>query len=70
MNDLEFEQAATVITKQGELVIDVDDGGKLDFNWRKQDHRFICCGCGSVHRLRFTVAGEMMRIRAWQDDAP
>ncbi len=49
-------------------ILDVEHGGKFDLNWRRHDHRFICCDCGSVHRLRFIVAGERMRIRAWNDE--
>ncbi len=49
-------------------IIDVKHGGKFDMNWRNFDHRFMCCKCGLVHRLRFSVAGEMLRIRVWDDE--
>ena len=46
------------------------DGDKVDFNWRKNDYRFICCGCGNVHILRFFVAGDKIRMRVFADTLP
>ena len=42
-------------------------GDAIDIKWRKEDHRFICCKCGFVHRLRFSVAGDKLRMRVWDD---
>jgi hypothetical protein len=43
-------------------------GDKVDFNWRTNDYRFICCRCGKVHILRFVVSGDKIRMRVWAED--
>jgi hypothetical protein len=45
------------------------DGDKVDFNWRKNDYRFICCNCDFVHRIRFVVAGDKIRMRVFKEVA-
>ena len=38
-------------------------GEPVDFNWRETDFVMQCCDCGLVHKVRFAVAGRMMRLR-------
>ena len=42
-------------------------GEAVDIPWRKEDYRFVCCKCGFTHRLRFSVAGDRLRMRVWDD---
>ena len=44
------------------------DGDRVDFDWRRNDYRFICCDCDSVHILRFFVAGDKIRMRVFRGD--
>jgi hypothetical protein len=47
---------------------DVAPGQPRVLAWRRQDLLMACCDCGLVHRLRFTVAGGRLTIRAWRDN--
>ena len=43
------------------------DGDKVDFDWRRNDYRFVCCNCDNVHILRFVVTGNKIRMRVFAD---
>jgi len=53
--------------KPREQHITYNHGDAVDILWRKEDHRFVCCGCGFTHRLRFTVVKDKLRMRVWDD---
>jgi hypothetical protein len=50
------------------LYPDVETGQAVDLDWRKKDYCMACCDCNLVHRLRFTVVGNKLRIRGWRDN--
>ncbi len=46
----------------------VQDGEAMEVNWRTHDFKMECCDCGLVHRLRFSVVKNKLRIRVWRDN--
>jgi hypothetical protein len=46
----------------------VHAGEKVELNWKKKDYLIACCDCHLVHRFRFIVSGDKLRIRAWRDN--
>jgi len=46
----------------------IQAGQKVDLDWRKDDYKIACCDCNLVHRFRYTVVGDKLRIRAWRDN--
>lgn len=46
----------------------IEAGQKVDLDWRKDDYKIACCDCHLVHRFRFTVVGNKLRIRGWRDN--
>jgi len=46
---------------------EIEDGEAIEFNWRRQDLRFACCDCGLVHRIRFAIVRDTLRMRTHKD---
>jgi len=47
---------------------EVGAGQKVDLDWRNKDHMIACCDCHLVHRFRYVVVGDKLRIRAWREN--
>jgi hypothetical protein len=50
------------------LYPEVGAGEKHDLDWRHVDYHIACCDCHLVHKFRFAVVGNTLRIRAWRDN--
>jgi len=46
---------------------EIGEGEAVEFNWRRRYLRFACCDCGLVHRIRFAIIGDTLRMRAYRD---
>lgn len=46
----------------------ISAGQKVDLDWRHEDYYIACCDCNLVHKYRFTVVEDKLRIRGWRDN--
>jgi hypothetical protein len=44
-----------------------ENGSIVDIDWQNQDFLFACCDCNSVHRLRFVVEGDVLKMQVWRE---